>query len=93
MSDTFASLLYSRKFWLAVIALAQTIIFNLIPGFPDEVWISINAVLAVVIGGIAVEDAAAKFGASVPPRPEPLLPPTAPAPDERTHTTIYPNQN
>jgi len=49
-------LLKSRKFWLAMVALAQTILFQFVPGFPKEVWISINAVLAVLIGSIAYED-------------------------------------
>lgn len=49
-------LLKSRKFWLAMVALAQTVLFQFIPEFPKEVWISINAVLAVLIGSIAYED-------------------------------------
>lgn len=56
------SLLYSRKFWLAVIALAQTLLFNFIPGFPPAVWQAIDAVLAVLIAAIAIEDAGAKIG-------------------------------
>lgn len=57
------SLLYSRKFWLAVLALVQTVLFNLLPNFPAEVWQAIDAVLVALIGAIAVEDAAAKFKA------------------------------
>jgi hypothetical protein len=53
-------LLKSRKFWLAMVALAQTVLFQFVPSFPKEVWISINAVLAVLITSIAVEDAADK---------------------------------
>lgn len=56
------ALLYSRKFWLAMIALAQTLIFHFIKDFPMEVWLSIDAVLMVVIVTIAVEDAAEKRG-------------------------------
>lgn len=58
-------LLRSRKFWLAVVALAQTILFQFIPDFPQEVWIAIDGVLVVLIGSIAVEDAAEKSAGSV----------------------------
>ena len=55
-----ASLLKSRKFWLAMLALAQTVLFQFVPSFPMEVWLSIDAVLVVLIGSIAAEDAASK---------------------------------
>jgi type III secretory pathway component EscV len=51
----------SRKFWLAVVAMVQTVIFTLIPGFPEEVWQAINIILLWLIGTIAVEDAAGKM--------------------------------
>ena len=51
-----ASLLKSRKFWLAMLALVQTILFQYVPDFPKEVWLSIDAVLIVLIGSIAYED-------------------------------------
>ena len=55
-----ASLLKSRKFWLAMLALAQTVLFQYFPQFPQAVWQAIDGVLAVLIAAIAVEDAAAK---------------------------------
>ena len=55
------SLWRSRKFWLAVVAVAQTAVFALIPGFPDEVWAAINVILLWLIGTIAAEDAASKI--------------------------------
>jgi len=55
-----SSLLRSRKFWLAVVALVQTVLFQFVPSFPKEVWISIDGVLAVLIGSIAAEDSAEK---------------------------------
>ena len=64
-------LLKSRKVLLAVIGIIQTIIFHLIPDFPPEVWKSINTLLLAVIGGIAIEDAAEKFGG----KPKPTAPP------------------
>ncbi|MCL4806096.1 MAG: hypothetical protein KJ046_17510 [Anaerolineae bacterium] len=54
-------LLRSRKFWLAVVAVAQTAVFALVPDFPDEVWQAINVILLWLIGMIAVEDAAKKL--------------------------------
>lgn len=51
------SLLASRKFWVAVFGLVQTIVFQFFPQFPKEVWMAIDALCAVVIGSIAVEDA------------------------------------
>lgn len=58
------ALLYSRKFWLAVVALVQTILFQYVPEFPKEVWLAIDGVLVVVIATIAVEDAARKWGSN-----------------------------
>ena len=59
-----SSLLHSRKFWLAVVALAQTVLFAFVPDFPQEVWEAINTVLLVLIAAIAAEDAAEKLGAT-----------------------------
>lgn len=57
----FEALWRSRKFWLAVVAVLQTVVFTLLPGFPDEVWQAINVILLWLIGTIAVEDAAQKI--------------------------------
>lgn len=54
------SLLRSRKFLLVMFALAQTILFQFVPDFPPAVWQAIDALVAVLITMIAVEDAAAK---------------------------------
>ena len=60
-TNPFDTLWKSRKFWLAVVAVAQTVVFTLLPGFPDAVWQAINVILLWLIGMIAVEDAAAKL--------------------------------
>lgn len=60
-NNPFDVLWKSRKFWLAVVAVAQTVVFTLLPGFPDEVWQAINVILLWLIGTIAVEDAASKL--------------------------------
>ncbi len=54
-------LLFSSKFWLAMLALAQTILFQFVPNFPQQVWMSIDGVLVIVIACIAAEDVAAKW--------------------------------
>lgn len=59
-------LLKSRKFWLSVVAIIQTVIFELLPSFPDEIWQAINVILLFLIGMIAAEDAAAKVAGNHP---------------------------
>lgn len=54
----FKLLLRSRKFWLAVFGLCQTILFHFIPTFPPEIWQAIDVLVVVLIGAIAYEDAA-----------------------------------
>jgi len=49
-------ILKSRKFWLAMLALAQTVLFQFAPDFPATVWQSIDGVLIVLIASIAYED-------------------------------------
>jgi len=50
------SILKSRKFWLAMLALVQTVLFQFVPDFPATVWQSIDGVLIVLIASIAYED-------------------------------------
>lgn len=54
--DVLKALLRSRKFWLAVFGVVQSVVFAYIPDFPDEVWQAINALVMAVIIAIAVED-------------------------------------
>jgi uncharacterized membrane protein HdeD (DUF308 family) len=55
------SLFQSRKFWLAVVGVVQTIVFHYWPEMPQELWQAINTILMVLIGAIAVEDAAKRL--------------------------------
>jgi hypothetical protein len=55
-----SSLVRSRKFWLAMFAVVQSILFQFVPDFPQEVWLSIDGLVAVLIATIAIEDAAEK---------------------------------
>lgn len=50
------SLLRSRKFLISIAALFQSILFALIPNFPDAVWIALDGVFSVLIAAIAYED-------------------------------------
>ena len=58
------SLLYSRKFWLAVFGVIQAIVFVYLE-VPDELWQSITALVMVLIASIAAEDAAEKHGTNL----------------------------
>ena len=51
-----ASLLKSRKFWLAVFGVAQTVLFHFLPEFDPAIWQSINVLVGVLIVSIAYED-------------------------------------
>ena len=51
-----SSLLKSRKFWLAVFGVIQVVVLNYLQ-VPDEIWQSIAALVGVLIGSIALEDA------------------------------------
>lgn len=53
------SLLKSRKFWLAVFAVVQTVVLHYF-AVPQDIWVSVNALVGVVILGIAIEDAGEK---------------------------------
>lgn len=61
MPNPITNLFHSRKFWLALVAVAQTILFNFVPDFPRQVWETIDTLIVIVIAAITVEDAAAKF--------------------------------
>lgn len=56
--EVIGKLARSRKFWLAVFGVAQSIVFALVPNFPKEVWIAIDVLVVVLINAIATEDAA-----------------------------------
>jgi len=53
------SLLYSRKFWLAVFAIVQSVVLHYL-SVPDEIWQSVAGLVAVLIASIAIEDAGEK---------------------------------
>ena len=65
----------SRKFWLAVFGVIQAVVLNYF-AVPESVWQAIAAMVAVLIGSIALEDAGEKAGAAwlgvsdCPPTPD-----------------------
>lgn len=59
MRNAFAALFRSRKFLLAVFGVVQSAV-SVYLEVPVELWASIDALVVVVISGIAVEDAAEK---------------------------------
>ena len=58
-----ASLLKSRKFWLAVFGVVQAVVLHYL-SVPDDIWQTVAALIGVLIAGIAVEDAGAKVSGS-----------------------------
>jgi hypothetical protein len=62
MSKSLNGLLRSRKFWLAVFGVFQSVLFYYVPSFPQEIWKSIDVLVVVLILSIAIEDAGAKIG-------------------------------
>jgi hypothetical protein len=50
-------LIHSRKFWLACFAVVQTVVLHYVD-VPRDIWVSIDALVVVLISGIAIEDAA-----------------------------------
>ena len=51
----------SRKFWLAVFAIVQAVVLHYL-SVPESIWQAIAAMVAVLIGSIAIEDAGQKAG-------------------------------
>ena len=49
----------SRKFWLAVLGVVQTVVAHYFE-IPQDIWLAIDALLMSLIMGIAIEDAGAK---------------------------------
>ena len=49
----------SRKFWYAVFGVVSTVVLYYVD-VPKEIWMSIDALVGVLIAAVAYEDAAAK---------------------------------
>lgn len=56
--DVIKRFIGSRKFWLAVFDMVQTLVFYLFPQLPKNIWESVHTLVLVLIGAFAVEDVA-----------------------------------
>lgn len=56
-----SSLLRSRKFWLAVFGVVSTVVLHYF-NIPQDIWMAIDGLVAVLIASIAIEDAGEKAG-------------------------------
>ena len=56
------SLLKSRKFWLAVVGVIQTIVLHYFE-VPADIWAAVDVLIGVLIASIAYEDGQAKSSA------------------------------
>ncbi len=59
-----SGLLKSRKFWIAVFAVVQSLVLHYFQ-VPDEIWQTIAGLAGVLIFSIATEDAGNKSGTEV----------------------------
>ena len=50
----FMTVIRSAEFWLAVVALLQTILLNYL-GVPQDIWQAVNAILLVLIGALTAD--------------------------------------
>ena len=57
--DVLKLLLRSRKFWLAVFGVVQTVVLYYFE-VPQDIWVAIDVLVGVLISTIAVEDYAEK---------------------------------
>jgi len=56
----FYNLIKTAEFWLAIIALFQTILLNYL-GVPQDIWQGVNAILLVMIGALTVDRVSNNF--------------------------------
>jgi hypothetical protein len=57
--DVLSLLIRDSRFWLALYALVQAILFYFAPDFPQTIWMAIDALIVVVIGIITGKAAVA----------------------------------
>lgn len=74
----FQALIHSRKFWIAVFGVTQTILFHLVPTFPPDIWRAIDTLAGVLIIAIAAEDVALKLSGRHPIQLAAITPPDPP---------------
>lgn len=57
--DVISLLIRDSRFWLALYALFQVILFYFAPDFPQTIWMAVDALIVVVIGIITGKAAVA----------------------------------
>ena len=60
----FQTLITSPEFYLAILALFQTILLNYL-GVPADIWQGVNAILLVIIGALTADRVTTKFARMV----------------------------
>lgn len=56
----FITVIRSAEFWLAVLALLQTVLLNYL-GVPQDIWQAVNAILLVLIGALTADRVSTNF--------------------------------
>ena len=62
--DVLKLVLRDSRFWAAVIALANAIVFFFVPTFPTTIWVAIDGVAAVVLAVLATNGSRAQVRAT-----------------------------
>ena len=62
--DVVNLLLRDSRFWAAVLALANAILFFFVPTFPTTIWVAIDGVAAVVLAILATNGSRAEVRAT-----------------------------
>lgn len=57
----FLTLIRSAEFWLAILALVQTLVLNYL-SVPADIWQAINAILLVMIGALTADRVTQSLG-------------------------------
>lgn len=56
----FQTLIRSAEFWLAILALVQTVLLNYL-GVPQDIWQAVNAILLVMIAALTADRVSNNF--------------------------------
>jgi hypothetical protein len=55
----FKSLMTSRRFWLAVVAVLTTVVAQYVPNFPPAIWQAVLGLVGLLVVALTVDDVAA----------------------------------
>ncbi len=57
MGNPWTELLRDPKLWMAAYALLHAILIYFVPGIPDTIWFAVDALVAVIVGGLTANAA------------------------------------